>query len=189
MVIVIVVASLYFFAVRAANQRKTQIPDESSALTSSTKSKQSSKKASSESAAKSSSKAKESSRSSESSAKKDELKVTENGTNAFTVTGLETTADNKLTLGASGSSAWVQVTFPSDTSSNWQSVLTDGGTHELTIPAGTTTFTLQSGNTPSTTLKINDTTVSLPTGTSVVQTFTFTVQATSDDSSSSSVTE
>ncbi|WP_261806398.1 helix-turn-helix domain-containing protein [Lapidilactobacillus luobeiensis] len=183
-VIVIVVASLYFFAVRAAKQRKAQIPDNSSALTSSIKSQSSSQKSST--SKKDSSSSKSSSQSSSSSSKKATLKVTESGTNAFTITGLSTTETNQLTIGASSSSAWVQVTFPNDSSSSWQSVLTAGGSHQLTIPAGTTSFTLQSGNTPATTLKVNDLTVSLPTGTSVVQTFTFTVAA---DESSSSVSQ
>lgn len=178
-VVVIVIASLYFFAVHAANRRKTTIPDQSSDTVVSSSKKSSSKKEKSSSESSSQSESSESSQKSSSSSKKDELTVTaaEGSTNTFNVQNLPE-SDNTFTVGASDAAAWISVT--PNSGSSWQGVLQAGGTHAVTIPDGTTSITLQSGNTPQTTVKINDKTVSLPTGSSVVQTFTFNIQAKTD---------
>ncbi|MFD1412165.1 helix-turn-helix domain-containing protein [Lapidilactobacillus gannanensis] len=185
-VVIIVIASLYFFAVRAANSRKTQIPDQSSEIVSSSKKvKESSKESSSESSKKSES-SKSSSKSS-SSSKKAELKIEQDSssTNAFTVTDLPS-GENTLVVGANSGSAWIQVQINNGSGASWQGVLQAGGTHSITLPADTTVFTVQSGNTPNTTVKLNDKSVALSTatGASVVQTFTFNVQSASSTSDS-----
>jgi Uncharacterized protein conserved in bacteria len=184
-VVIIVIASLYFFAVRAANSRKTQIPDQSSEIVSSSKKSKTSSKKSSESSQKSESS--ESSSKSSSSSKKEELKVEadSSATNAFTVTNLPS-GENTLVVGANGGSAWIQVQINNGSGASWQGVLQAGGTHSITLPADTTVFTVQSGNTPNTTVKLNDKSVALSTatGASVVQTFTFNVQSASSTSDS-----
>ncbi|MFD1466145.1 helix-turn-helix domain-containing protein [Lapidilactobacillus mulanensis] len=172
LVALIVIASLYFYAVRVASQPKTQIPDESSQVVSS-------KSSSSSSSQKSSSK-KSSSKSSKSSSKKSSLAISQDdsSTNTFTIKHLPA-SDSKLTLNATGR-VWVMVTLTGGTGDSWQSTLSSGESHDVALSSDVTSIKVQTGNAPEISLKINNKDVSLRSSTSVVQTYTFNIESSSD---------
>lgn len=160
-VALVIIASLYFYVARLANQPKTQIPDQSSKVVSSKKSDNSSsaKQSSAESSSKSSS-------------KKSELSITQatGNTNTYNVKDLPS-GDNKLTVSAS-KRAWVMVTVTGGTPSTWQAELAEGEDHEVTIPTGVTSIAVRMGNAAETKLKINNKEVPLPADATSVQNYT-----------------
>lgn len=161
LVALVIIASLYFYVSRLANQPKTQIPDQSSKVVSSKKS----------SASSSSQKSSSSSSSAQSSSKKDELSVKQAGdANTFTVKNLPS-GNNKLVVTAT-KRAWVMVTVTGGTGSTWQAVLAEGQSHDIVIPNGVTTIAVRMGNAAETTLKVNDKSVPIPADATSVQNYT-----------------
>ncbi|KRK72601.1 helix-turn-helix domain-containing protein [Lacticaseibacillus nasuensis] len=164
--ILIVFGVYYITIVKSHDEAKQAIPDDSSKVTLSTTRKKSSAKSSSSAAAKSS------------SSKKAELTIkaaaATGNTQAVTVSNMPKTA-SKLSVSATTAAAWVAVVI--DNQTTWQASLAAGSSHDVTIPSGTTSFQVRSGNAKATGLKLNGKTVDISNGTSVVRTITFTVSA------------
>jgi cytoskeletal protein RodZ len=179
LVSLIVIASLYFYAVRVAGQPKQRIPDESSEVISSKKSSKKSSESSSQSETESSESSK-SSKSSKSSSKKADLEIAQdaNTTNTYTVMNLPT-KDNKITISATGR-VWVMVTLTGGSGETWQSTLSSGESHEMALASGVTSFKVQTGNAPVLNLAINGKSVTFPTAASMVQAYQFNIESTSD---------
>lgn len=160
--VLIIVGVYYITIVKSHNEAKQTIPDDSSKVTlSTTRKKSSSSKSSSSKAASSSSKKAE---------MKIDVAAASGNTQTVTVTNLPK-ATNKLTLAGTTATAWNSVTINGSTT--WQGSLTAGSSHTVSLPSGTTTFTVQSGNAKATSLKLNGKTVDISDGTSVVRTITF----------------
>lgn len=184
--LVIIVGAYLVTYIYSRNNRET-LPNQSSSVSiSSTKdtSSSSKKSASSETSKSSSASSKKSAKKTKKSSKKLSVDVAAaNGaTQAVTVKNLPASG-NKIVVGASSASAWVSVTVNGATT--WQGSLTSGSNHTVALPAGTTSFSVRSGNAPVTTLKLNNTKVDISKGTSVVRTITFTSTAAATSASSS----
>ncbi len=178
-IVLIIFAIVYGVTIHNSQNAKPAIPNDSSSVTVSSQA--DNKKASSK---KSSSSKKASSKPTASSAKKttkktsDKLSVdvaAENGsTQAVAVKNWPTTA-NTVTLAATTSTAWVSVLVNNVTT--WQGTLSAGAEHSVTLPAGTTSFAVKSGNATVTTIKLNKTKVDISKGTSIVRTVNFTTES------------
>ncbi|WP_461215250.1 helix-turn-helix domain-containing protein [Lacticaseibacillus sp. GG6-2] len=195
-IVLVIFAIVYGVTIHNSQNSKPAIPNDSSSVTVSSESntkKSSSKKSSSSTASKksdSSSKAtsssvKESSSSKASSSSKKATKQSSkklsvnvaadsNSTQAVTVKNWPTTA-NTVTLAATTKTAWVSVIINNATT--WQGTLTAGANHTVTLPAGTTRFSVKSGNATATTIKLNKTNVDISKGTSIVRTINFTTES------------
>ncbi|MCH4172551.1 MAG: DUF4115 domain-containing protein [Lactobacillus sp.] len=150
----------------------------SKSKSSATSSKASSSKASSSKV--SSSKASSSKSSSTKSSSRKSTKMT-----VATVSGTQTTAgqtyevknypaaNNTVNISATSASTWVTVVANGTT--QWQGSVTAASPQSVQLPSGITSFVVTSGNAPVTELKINDTSVKLPTSSNVVQNYTFRV--------------
>lgn len=183
---VLIIAVAYVVTFRTSQANKQQIPDTASSVTVSSKKKSSSaKKSSSTSSDKSTSSSKQSSSSKKqakksSSSKKASSKLSvavaaeANSAQAVTVKNWPTTA-NTITVGASKSSAWVEVLI--NGTATWQGTLASGADHTVDLPAGTTSFAVKSGNATATTIKLNKTNVDISSGTSFVRTINFTTES------------
>lgn len=101
-------------------------------------------------------------------------------TQAVTLKNLPKTG-NKLTLGATGATAWISVIVNGSTT--WQGSLTSGNSQEVTLADNVTTFQVRSGNATATTIKLNGQSVDISKGTSIVRTITFTAGATESEGS------
>ncbi|MCI1987263.1 MAG: DUF4115 domain-containing protein [Lactobacillus sp.] len=197
---VIILAVVYFITWRASADNKQAIPaDSSSVVVSSKRDKPaaSSKKetsasrqsSSADQASSASQKAKSSSATSsqkkasskkQSSSKKasDKLSVAvgtdANSTQAVTVKNWPAKS-NTVTVAATNTAAWVSVIINGTTT--WQGQLSAGQNHTASIPDGTTTFSVRSGNATATTIKLNKTNVDISNGTSIVRTINFTTES------------
>lgn len=155
----------------SGDKADTKDQDSTSSSTSTTKD-DSSKKAASESA-----KAKKASEKAAKKAKSQKLSASmtsiSGSQQAFTVKNLPNKA-NTLTFSAENSAAWVSLTVNGSTI--WQGSVAVGASQSTELPAGTTTFSIQTGNAPATKMKINDTDINLSPNneTTFVRTINFT---------------
>ncbi|WP_390409606.1 helix-turn-helix domain-containing protein [Lacticaseibacillus jixiensis] len=172
---IVILGGIYAFILTRGQDDKQSIPNASSTVSVS-----STKKTSSKPKASSSSKKQESKSSSASSSKKasDKLSVAvaagTGSTQAVTVKNWPKTA-NTITLAATDKAAWVSVIINGRTT--WQASLAAGASHTVSLPAGTTSFSVKSGNATATTIKLNKTNVDISNGTSIVRTITFTTES------------
>ncbi|MFD1318350.1 helix-turn-helix domain-containing protein [Loigolactobacillus zhaoyuanensis] len=148
-VVVIIVGVIYAFAIGNRDRNKSVI-QESSSMTVSSES--SSKTASSQSSKSSSSAAKKASSTKE-SATKPKMTVTSDTTSAAAFTYSNAPTANTLVLHADDTkTAWVAVTAGG--TQVWQGTL-KSAEQSITIPTGTTSFTIQTGNAENTKAKMN----------------------------------
>ncbi|WP_416353875.1 RodZ domain-containing protein [Agrilactobacillus fermenti] len=80
-------------------------------------------------------------------------------------------ANNTLTLSTKSATAWITVV--ANGSTQWQGSVSSQRAQSVSLPNGITSFVVTTGNAPVTELKVNDTTVKLPTTATVVQNYTF----------------
>ena len=189
-IVVVAVIVIYVIMLVYQSGPKQTIPTDSESVavsskrsTSKTSKSSTSSKTSKTSAASSSSKTaeKSSKKSTKKSSKLDISVADANGaTQAVTLKNLPKTG-NKLTLGATGATAWISVIVNGSTT--WQGSLTSGNSQEVTLPDNVTTFQVRSGNATATTIKLNGQSVDISKGTSIVRTITFTADATESEGS------
>ena len=151
---------------------KADTKDQDSSSSTSTAKNDSSKKAASEST-----KAKKASEKAAKKAKSQKLSASmtsiSGSQQAFAVKNLPNKA-NTLTFSAENSAAWVSLTVNGSTI--WQGSVAVGASQSTELPAGTTAFSIQTGNAPATKMKINDTEINLSPNneTTFVRTISFT---------------
>lgn len=92
---------------------------------------------------------------------------------AFTLKNLPN-KENTITFSAEKSAAWVSLSV--NGTMTWQGSVAVGANQTTTLPAGTTQFSIQTGNAPATKMKINDTDINLSPNneTTFVRTISFT---------------
>ncbi|GAF41063.1 hypothetical protein FC83_GL001138 [Agrilactobacillus composti DSM 18527 = JCM 14202] len=165
-------------SVKVVDDTKSNSAAKSKRQSSAASSKASSSKASSSKASSSKTSSSKSSSTKSSSRKSTKMTVS-------TVSGTQTTAgqtyevknypaaNNTVNISATSASTWVTVVANGTT--QWQGSVTAAAPQSVQLPSGITSFVVTSGNAPVTELKINDTTVKLPTSSNVVQNYTFRV--------------
>ncbi|MFD1392257.1 RodZ domain-containing protein [Lacticaseibacillus jixianensis] len=185
---ILIIVGVYLVMWRnSINQPKETIPTTDNVSVSSTKKASSSKKAQSSSKqSTSSSTAKKSSSKKTKKSKKaaePKISVTDVSTTrqSATVSNLPASG-NKLKLTAGDAAAWIAVYV--NNAVTWQGTVQAGSDHTVDLPDGVTSFAVNSGNMPQTTIAINGKQVDLgTTTTSVVRTVTFTATASSNSES------
>lgn len=167
-IVVVLLAVAYIFTIsQQKKDNKPSIPVDSSSVQVDS----SSKKAAKSSSKKAASSSKKAAESSSKAATKLEVSAP-SGTESrptFTLKNLPKTG-NKVEVKAVGGNAWVSVTA----GTTWQASLTDGNSHSVDIPDGTTTFSVRTGNALVTEITINGTKVDLGSSQKYVRTLTFT---------------
>lgn len=153
-VVVVIVGVIYAFAIGNRDRNKSVIQESSSMTVSSeSSSKASSQSSSSSSQAASSSSAKKASSANKKSTTKPKMTVTSETTTSAAFTYSNAPTNNTLVLHASDTkTAWVAVTAGG--TQIWQGTL-QSAPQSITIPSGTTSFTIQTGNAENTKAKIN----------------------------------
>ncbi|KRL99700.1 helix-turn-helix domain-containing protein [Liquorilactobacillus satsumensis] len=157
-IVVIILGSIYFVAWN--NHQKTaqtqQIESSSSKVSVSSEKATSTKTAAKKSSAAATSSAKKStSKAKKSSSKKSatKLQLASNSGSTFTYNLSGATKIETVKFSVSGSNAWSAVSV--NGTQQWQGTLSDGQTHAVTLPSGTTSLTINLGNSNATSLKIN----------------------------------
>ena len=102
----------------------------------------------------------------------------------------EASGSDSATSDSSATSAWMSVT--ADGSSLWQAALTAGKSHTVSLPANTSSVTINSGNAPVTKISVDGKQMKLPTASSQVRNVILQLNGSADSSStetSSSTTD
>lgn len=173
-IVVIILGTIWVFAVRSGRQSSNNSAVSSShvAVSSSKTESASSHKSSSTSQSSSSS---SSSETTKSKTKQTLVPVTTTGANA-TYRVENAPATNKLAITAKGADSWVQVT-PTGGRALYVGTITTGTNKELTLPAGTTGVSVSFGNRTATKVTINGKAVDLTKGTGTTGVLTLQLQA------------
>ncbi|WP_125581218.1 helix-turn-helix domain-containing protein [Lacticaseibacillus suibinensis] len=172
--VVIIVFGVYFVMWKSSQGPKQTVPTDSASVSVSSKKASSSAQSSSKKTSSSKKAASSSKKKASSSSKKAEQSVAVTTVSASqqtaTVTNLPKSG-NQLTVAAPDGAAWIAVYV--NGSITWQGTLQGGSDHTVDLPDGVTSFAVHSGNTPGTTIKLNDKTVDISGATGVVRTITF----------------
>lgn len=160
-VIVVVVVAIIgtIFGVSYNNKRQAQktvndsveVSSDVSSQKKTAQNKETSQKKTSSSAKVSSKKAKKSHKKTKKT--KQKISLTANSGSTFTYSMTGAPKKNKIALKISGGTAWSAVS--ADGVQTWQGTLSDGEGQKVEVPAGTSTITIQLGNSQATSIKVN----------------------------------